>query len=281
MNNGVLTSGYAPLSLPGGLLGRSFNLPMPDGLAFDPQAAAYVQAVEAADGRPLERNVAAAINAFVVGCKDDGNWSALKACCILSGARTLSGALTPLTGAAPTSFNFVSADYLRATGLKGDAVSKYLNANRLASEDAHGDYHMAAYVSEVSELTAQPVINANAGAGTSGNNLQLSQISVNVRNQSTGANQPASLIARASNAFYGHTRSNTSNISGRRAGVSVPIVQASAAPVANQTNIFRNTATLAYSNHRVAFYSFGSNVVLETLERRVLALMSAFSGLQG
>jgi hypothetical protein len=104
---------------------------------YDADASAYILAVEAADeiASPgigaLEPATRSAINKFVVGCKADGIWTAIKASCILSGARTLAGALVPLAGTAPTNFNFVSGDYNRKTGL-GDAsnTTKYLNSNR-------------------------------------------------------------------------------------------------------------------------------------------------------
>jgi hypothetical protein len=57
--------------------------------------------------------------------------TAIKASCILAGARTLAGALVPLAGAAPTNVGpFVSGDYNRKTGLVGDGSTKYLNSNR-------------------------------------------------------------------------------------------------------------------------------------------------------
>ena len=75
---------------------------------YDTDAGNYIQAVEAADGQALEAATRQAINNFVVGCKQDGIWSAIKASCILAGARTLNGALVPLVGTAPTNNNFVS-----------------------------------------------------------------------------------------------------------------------------------------------------------------------------
>jgi hypothetical protein len=72
------------------------------GVAYDADAQAYITAVETADGQALETGVRDAINAFVVGCKADGIWNAIKASCILAGARTLTGALVPLVGTAPT-----------------------------------------------------------------------------------------------------------------------------------------------------------------------------------
>ena len=73
------------------------------GGAIDPDAAAYIAAVEAADGQMLEPALVTAYNEFFVGCKADAspfagvsNFDAIKASCIMAGARTLAGALVPL-----------------------------------------------------------------------------------------------------------------------------------------------------------------------------------------
>lgn len=67
------------------------------GTAFwDADAADYVSRVQAADGEPLELGIVAAYHAFCLGCKDDGIWDAIKACCVMAGARTIAGALVPL-----------------------------------------------------------------------------------------------------------------------------------------------------------------------------------------
>ena len=81
-----------------GLADPAFLGGMGGGVAYDTDAAAYITAVETADGQALETAVADAINAFVVGCKADGIWDAIKASCIMAGARTLNGALVPLVG---------------------------------------------------------------------------------------------------------------------------------------------------------------------------------------
>ena len=94
---------------------------------FTSEAAAYIKSIETADGQALEPQTKIAINTFIRGCKIDGNWDAIKSSCILAGARTLNGALISLKGTAPTNVNFISSDYNRATGLKGDGSSKYLN----------------------------------------------------------------------------------------------------------------------------------------------------------
>lgn len=49
------------------------------GVTYDVDAQAYITAVDAADGQALETGVRDAINAFVVGCKADGIWAAIKA----------------------------------------------------------------------------------------------------------------------------------------------------------------------------------------------------------
>jgi hypothetical protein len=95
-------------------------------LPDEPEALTYIAAVEAADGQALEPAVKLAINAFIKGCKNDGIWPAIKASCILAGARTLTGALVPLVGTAPTNVDglFVSGDYNRKTGLVGTGSTK-------------------------------------------------------------------------------------------------------------------------------------------------------------
>jgi hypothetical protein len=86
---------------------------------FDADAAAYLRAVEAADGQALETPVKRAVDDFFKGCKADGTFSALKAACLLCGARTLAGALVPLVGTAPTNNNF------RGCGLQpGDGAGR-------------------------------------------------------------------------------------------------------------------------------------------------------------
>ena len=72
-------------------------------LPSDPDALTYLAAVAAADGAPVEVGVATAVDDFFKGCKADpsgtpgrSNWDAIKASCILAGARTLAGALVPL-----------------------------------------------------------------------------------------------------------------------------------------------------------------------------------------
>ena len=118
---------------------------------FDPDAAAYLRAVEAADGQALETPVKRAVDDFFRGIKADGTFSAIKAACLLCGARTLAGALVPLVGTAPTNVadGFVEGDYTRGgatPGLKGDGTS-YLDSGRANNSDPQNDKHLACYQS--------------------------------------------------------------------------------------------------------------------------------------
>jgi hypothetical protein len=124
-------------------------LSAPPSVRLQPETTAYVAAVEAQDGQALESTVVAAIDAFITGCKADGVWNAIKAACILAGARTLNGALVPLVGPAPKGSNFVSGDYNRKTGLKGDGLAKRLDTQYKISGSLTGqDLHLGVVGSE-------------------------------------------------------------------------------------------------------------------------------------
>ena len=129
---------------------------------YDEDAGNYIQAVETADAQALEPATRKAINNFVIGCKQDGIWTAIKASCILAGARTLAGALVPLVGAAPTNNGFIGigTDYVRKTGLVGNGSTKYLDSNRNNNTDPRDSNHNSIFIS-----TAGTGIEIYAGAG--------------------------------------------------------------------------------------------------------------------
>jgi len=159
-----------PIYVPGKVVLRKSWQPM------DPDAAAYITAVEAADTAAgqtggLEEKTKIAIDNFVLGCKADGIWSAIKASCILAGARTLSGALVPLAGTAPTNVGglFLSGDYNRKTGLVGDGSTKYLDSNRANNADPQNNAHFSIYQSSSAQsLNRVPFGNDRTGVTTRG-----------------------------------------------------------------------------------------------------------------
>ena len=131
-------------------------------IATDTDAAAYITAVEAADGQSLENSVRVAYDNFFIGTKADGDYSKLNNTRILGGARTLAGALVPLKPAmtAWTNVGFVAGDYSRTLGLKGNGSNKYLDTNVLNNVAPLNDSHLLTYITE-----ARPTAGCYMGAG--------------------------------------------------------------------------------------------------------------------
>jgi hypothetical protein len=239
----------------------------------DPDAGAYIAAVEAADGNQLlEFGVGKAINDFVIGCKQDGIWTAIKASCILAGARTLTGALVPLVGTAPTNFNFVTGDYSRKTGLLGNGSSKYLNTNRNNNADPSTSNHIAAYITQgTTQVAANTVIGAYTGVsdafyiGTdSGNTYQIFNRSIKI---TRGSNTSTGLIAtsRASSSQFSTRFESTTVV--HSIGLSA-LTQKSICVLGDNGSLF--------GPQKVAFYSIGESLDLALLDARVTALITAF-----
>jgi hypothetical protein len=249
--------------------------------AFDPDAAAYIAAVEApgADNQQLEAGVRSAINAFVVGCKADGIWDAIKASCIMAGARTLSGALVPLKGAAPTNFNFVSGDYNRKTGLIGDGSTKYLGSNRNNNADPQNSKHVSVFgVSTVANGSVQSFL------GPVFSTLGWTQLAIDRRSPSgfqpwvNGANYPGGMVPIISQSgFFGASRAASDVVTARNGGVNAASTASSRAPSLGDISIF-GTGTQANSTARFSFYSIGEALDLALLDARVSALMTAIDG---
>jgi hypothetical protein len=246
---------------------------------YDSDAAAYIAAVEAADTQGLETAVKDAINTFVLGCKADGTWNAIKASCILAGARTLSGALVPLVGTAPTNVNFVSGDYNRKTGLVGNGSTKYLNSNRQNAADSQNNKHISVYVSTAHSVTGYP---AYIGGGTQGYNGLLTESSsgkfiVYISSETSGIQ----VTSQGSTAgFKGASRSNATTVSVRTGSSTTSGSQASSAPTGTNTiAVFAdNYGSVAnYSNARLAFFSIGESLDLALLDARVTTLINAFA----
>lgn len=233
---------------------------------FDANAQAYITAVELADTQPLELAVKVAINDFVIGCKSDGIWSALKACCILIGARTLSGALTPLVGAAPTNNNFVSGDYNRKTGLIGNGSTKYLNTNRANNADPQNDFHMSSYHSTSGRMTM-----GEGGFAVNGSSLFFSDGGTQCRSASN-------INVGAGAGFTGASRSSSAEYLVRRITTNTTASLTSSLPSSNNLFVLArnfNNSPDSYSSQRCAFYSIGTSLSLSSLGTRVNDLYAA------
>jgi hypothetical protein len=247
---------------------------------FDPDAAAYLRAVEAADGQALETPVKRAVDDFFRGTKADGTFSAIKASCLLCGARTLAGALVPLAGDAPTNNNFVDADYNRETGLKGNKITKYLDSNYSPNSSPQNDSHGAVFGSTLDASPSGLDIRAWAGSnGATSKNLGFFHFSSQGYyncNISTGVNLQT--VHALANGFYGVSRTASAVVTGRNGGTDYPFTTASVAPSADNVFIFGTNdigSVAGPSDGRFQFYSLGESLDLALLDARVTALVAA------
>ena len=245
-------------------------------ISADANVSSYILAVESADGQQLEAGVITAVETFVLGCKSDGIWSAIKASCILAGARTISGALVPLVGTAPTNNNFVSADYNRKTGLVGNGSTKRLISNRSNNADPQNSRHIAVWVSGRHNRNALYVSTITTLNGSGDSYIyQSADFNVNTA-KIASAGTPLGLGGtNLLNGFFGASRASGSNISARRQNASVAQNTNSVTPVNENLVIFGTSSY--YSNGRLSFYSIGEGINLALLNTRVSNLMTALN----
>jgi len=244
---------------------------------MDPDAAAYITAVETADTEPLEERTKIAIDNFVLGCKADGIWNAIKASCILAGARTLAGALVPLVGTAPTNVGpFVSGDYNRKTGLVGNGSTKYLNSNRNNNADPQDSKHFALY-SAITwvEINGRYFIGSGGDGAGESNLRSITGATIRFR-----LNQSGPVIGRTytrAPGLVGASRSNSSEFAMRYDRVTDIVSSASSTASSNPISVFatNNTSSTAI-DARLSFYSIGESLDLTLLDARVTDLINAF-----
>jgi hypothetical protein len=248
---------------------------------IDADALAYIQRVEIADGASLESGVRLAIDNFVRGCKTDGIWDAIKASTILAGARTLSGALQPLVGVAPTNFNFVSGDYNRKTGLVGNGTSKYLNSNRDGNVDPTDNCHGAVYATTALSVSAGAYFGARDTVSGSNRNAVLVSRSGGASTLNFSARSGFNVGRLATDVgLIGVFRNNGTSESARSGNASIQFTVNSAVPGPNKITVFAQNAFGTVNNWvdaRLAFYSIGESLDLALLDTRVTNLINAYA----
>jgi hypothetical protein len=248
---------------------------------FDPDARDYILRVEAADGERLESQVRGAINSFVIGCKADGIWTSLVASCIMAGARTVAGAITPLVGNAPTNNNFVVGDYSRKLGLLGNNSNKYLATgynNNDTTNFPQNNAHISCYVS-ASQTNASGVF-VGTGAGI-GSKLFLNHNTTTTIIARNRALTTSGSLAQAPLGFQGNSRNNSANFDCRltsSSGVtSSTVTAASTTPTNELIGVFASGNGTAFTSARMSFYSIGKSLTLSSLDSRVTTLMNTLA----
>jgi hypothetical protein len=249
--------------------------------SYDADTQAWIDAVEAADGASLETYVKEVVDAFVVGCKADSIWDAIKLCGILGGARTRTGAMTHLVGSPPTSFSFVNADYDRRTGLKSDGTAKYLDTNRNNNADPQDSKHLAAWKTEDSDL---PATNNSGGLiGTDSTAAGSSWIfdNTNVGTDTMRVNRDASTgsLDYPATGFVGVSRDTSTTMVRRFSGTSTTVTGVTSTTPLNGNLLIFRAAGGQIGINRIIFYSAGEHINLELLDARVETLVTALAAI--
>jgi hypothetical protein len=261
------------------------------GFQFDTDASNYIEAVEAADQADtpgigaMETGVRYAINDFVIGCKNDGVWTAIKNCCILAGAKTLEGSFIDLKSCtkvlANNNFadgtysgsNYTTGDYNRETGLLGNGSTKRLNSNRAGNADPINNAHASVYVTTIPTTIFSALIgneNDVSGSTNIGTNNPASSYFFRCQNSS------ASVRSDGFTGLAGVSRNNSANYVTRASAVNQTVTAVSQSPPSTATSIFAFTSGTNYSNARLAFYSIGESLDLAALDNRVSILIAQF-----
>ena len=240
----------------------------------DPDAMAYLRAVEDADNQPLEQGVQQAVNQFVIECKADGIWAAIKAACIMAGARTLAGALVPLVGTAPTNFDFVAEDYNRKTGLAGNGSTKYLDSNRAGNAEPVGSHHLTAYVSTHSVSNRNYIGDRQIDASTG---LSFISYAASTTSYTVNSRQGGDITTNVGGVagFVGMSRSTSSVVAFRAASATTLYSRSTGVASTNTTKVFAAGNLVNYATCRLSFYSIGESLDLALLDARVTNLMNA------
>lgn len=231
-----------------------------------------------------------AIAAFIDGAIADGLLSTsagvisqatskIKASCIMMGANTLSGALTPLVGPAPTNFNFVGSDYNPKTGLIGNGSTKYLDTNRNNNADPQNSNHLAVYVTSAHSLaTVAGYIGASAGAATGATHIAANGVTNVIFARSRSATSADLVGAIASTTgFIAMNRSSGGAFTTRHSGATSSHSIASETPFDGNVLIYNRATTTAFSNGRISFYGVGESVDPALLDARVTAMANSIA----
>ena len=243
-------------------------------LPTDADAIDYLTRMATADGAGVETGVAVAVDAFFRDTKAAGVFDALKACCILAGARTLAGALVPVVGDAPTNVadGFVEGDYSRTSGLTGDGATTYLDTNFDASTLGQDDISMSIWAESFGTVGSQSLIDqGRANSGASGIFVNINTVASRCRSSANNAFPSTSV------GFSGISRSLSTSYEQRNEATSATRTVASQAPYsAGNVTLFNfSVAPNLYSDARLAFWHVGTAIDLEDLETAVSNLITA------
>jgi hypothetical protein len=175
----------------------------------------------------------------------------------------------------------LSGDYNRKTGLGATAnTDKHLDTNESPStiHASANNAHSAVYVT-----TLHAVVNKAFYGSATSSRIFLStpgtpRYTTAINDSTAGVNVDLSAFPGYPG-LLGLSRSASGSFTFKFPGSSLAISRASGTPSASNYFIYRqnDNSTPAYSDHRIAFYSFGDAVNLEFVSARVTDLINAFA----
>lgn len=241
---------------------------------MDPDAAAYIAAVEAADTQALEQPVKIAIDNFVLGCKADGIWGSIAAACILAGARKKEGAFVDLKTATTIVVNnsFLDSDYDRKKLGSTSNTTKYLDTGIAdnGSSLPQNDFHQAVWVNTLTaDNTALIGVNAASSArqllrqlARCGNTYDSWTPTIIPGFLGTARNSSSGYVYRVNNA----TQTRASSTSQTRLNGNHYVFARNNLPAANQ-----------HTSSRLSYYSLGTFLNLAAYNLRIADLIAALN----
>ena len=263
-------------------------------ISVDPDVVNYIEAVEAADGEPLEQDVVTSLEAFILGCKIDGIWDAIKSSCILAGARTFAGAIIPLAGVTHTyvlnSSGNIVTHYNRKTGMLFPRHGVSINSNRLHTAESFTDRHISAYVTQAGDGQIVGNSDSNYRGSFIANPANITKYAFGVAGDSSDWNSATVTpdIPETTTGFLGASRGANSDAGTqtrltpsshyvyRGLGATYDRPQNARTSTSSQPIKVGGFSNLGgyEGNKRVSFYSVGASLDLSKLDARVTKLMT-------
>ena len=202
----------------------------------------------------------------MIGCKTDGIWDAIKASCILAGARTLAGALVPLKGTAPTNNGFVAADYDRENGLTQVSTDgKYIDTNQTSNSTPADSHHFAVYRTAGNLFSPSQVL---LSADTN-NGMFISNSAVRFANRFYPSLVTNSIFGGPM--LIGTSRSSSTNVTFRKSNTTSTYSQTL---TGGGSSTYTFLAGPGGAGQTQSFYSIGESLDLALLDSRVSTLMT-------
>jgi hypothetical protein len=207
--------------------------------------------------------------------------SVIKASVPMAGARTRLGAMTPLVGPDPTSFNFGNNDYNRKTGLLGNGLDKYLDSNRNNNADPQNSKHITTYVTTAPTVTCA-LIGARQGTSAEVGSSQVIHVVGPPATSSFRINNGAleNSVNGIGVGLVGASRTGATALNWRHSSSFTGTSSlASETPFSINIHVFQRNGIGGNvpTNARLPFYSIGESLDLAILDARVTALINAYA----